>query len=1120
MPESAQNETKEPHCLSTIIEVLHWRAERQPDRIAYTYLVDGEEEEQHLTYGELDQQARAIAERLDKLKNEHNGSCSAVLMYQPGLEFIVAFCGCLYAGIIAVPLYPPKPNRSIAHLKAVVRDAEPFIALTSSSESARLSQILSNEVDLHTLPLFATDTVGKNEHSEWQPKNVGANDLALLQYTSGSTADPKGVMVLHRNIMANERAIQIGCNADESLVTVSWLPMFHDMGLFAGTLLSLYTGGKSVLMAPISFLERPLRWLEAVMRHKGSCIIGPNFGYELCVTAGSQGTDLNLDLSSLHMAWNGAEPVRAEVMDKFYDVFSPYGFQQNVLGPCYGLAEATVMVTGSKRNLPPQVMTLDSASLDKGFISQCHGNNGQKNKKVVGCGICYDETSVTIVDPKTMVRSPLDRVGEIWLSGPGVAKGYWNHPKETEYTFNAHLADTKEGPFLRTGDLGFIHNGELFVTGRLKDLIIIRGRNIYPQDIEGIVEKELLSPQPNPSAAFSIEVQGRENIAVVVAADRALGRTIAKAEKANKAKSSRLIVPELEVLIGKIRRSVTNEFDVTPHTVAFVRRNSFPKTSSGKVQRALCRSLLLSGGFEILYESRLDTAIPSVNQLSFNPTDLRPAIHDSVVEWLRSNLNSPADRIDYDAEFATLGVDSLGAVTIALAIEERTGFRCTVDIIYDNQSVNALAKYLETYATPAEKGEIKAPCQQSSVQACLRKALSNQNPLDRYVQLNARLYKMEQEGRYFFAPEITEQSNARILADGKRMMVMGSYGYLGLLKHPELNEAAHRAIDEFGTGHHGVRLLAGTTVLHRNLERFIAEFFRGEDAIVYSSGYVTNLATIGALVGPGDCIIGDEWNHASIIDGCKFSGAVFFEYKHNDMDSLREKLERANGAHTLVVVDGVFSMEGDIAKLPEIVDLCCKYKALLMVDEAHSIGVLGKFGRGIQEHFDLPADAIDIKMGTLSKALGSSGGFVAAKEPVIKYLRHHARGYIFSGALPVAEIAAAHTALKVLAREPDRVDRIRRNADRYRNGLKALGFHTFGSVTAIVPVACKTEHVTLEMVRICRDNGLFVVPVFYPAVPMNAPRLRTCVMASHTDEDIDFALDVLAKAGRETGLIS
>lgn len=1120
MTESPQLEPKEPYCLPTIIEVLRWRAERQPDKIAYSFLVDGEKEEQHLTYGELDQQARAIAGSLDKLKNKRNGSCSALLMYQPGLEFIPAFLGCLYPGIIAVPLYPPKPNRSIAHLQAVVRDAEPFVALTSSSEHARLNPIFSSEADLSVVSLFATDTADANEPTQWQPRTIGADDLALLQYTSGSTADPKGVMVLHRNIVANERAIQIGCNADESLVTVSWLPMFHDMGLFAGTLLSLYTGGTSVLMAPISFLERPLRWLEAVMRHQGSCIIGPNFGYELCATAGFQRTDLNLDLSSLQMAWNGAEPVRAEVLDMFNRVFSPYGLQQNVLGPCYGLAEATVMVTGGKRNHQPQVMTLDSTSLERGLISHFHGDNGQKGKKVVGCGVCYDETSVIIVDPEAMVRSQLDRIGEIWLSGPGVAEGYWNRSEETEHTFKAYLADTKEGPFLRTGDLGFICNGELFVTGRLKDLIIIRGRNIYPQDIEGIVEKELSSALPNSSAAFSIEVQGRENIAIVVAADRALARTAAKAEKANKGKSSRLIIPEFEVLIGKIRRSVANQFDVTPHTVTFVRRSSFPKTSSGKVQRALCRSLLLSGEFEILYESRLDTAIPFVSQPAFNPTDLRLAIHDSVVEWLRSNLNSPTDRIDYDAEFAGLGVDSLGAVAIALDIEDRTGFRCTVDIIYDNQSVNALAKYLETYATPAEKGENKAPCQQSSEQACLRKAPLNQNPLDRYVQLNARLYKMEQEGRYFFAPEITEQSNARILADGKRMMVMGSYGYLGLLKHPELNKAAHRAIDEFGTGHHGVRLLAGTTVLHRNLERFIAEFFRGDDAIVYSSGYVTNLATVGALVGPGDCVIGDEWNHASIIDGCKFSGALFLEYKHNDMDSLREKLEKANGAHTLVVVDGVFSMEGDIANLPEIVDLCRKYSAMLMVDEAHSIGVLGKSGRGVQEHFSLPADAIDIKMGTLSKALGSSGGFVAAKEPVIKYLRHHARGYIFSGALPVAEIAAAHTALKLLAREPDRVDRIRRNADRYRNGLKALGFHTFGSVTAIVPVACKTEHITLEMVRICREDGLFVVPVFYPAVPMNAPRLRTCVMASHTDEDIDFALDVVAKAGKETGLIN
>jgi glycine C-acetyltransferase len=303
------------------------------------------------------------------------------------------------------------------------------------------------------------------------------------------------------------------------------------------------------------------------------------------------------------------------------------------------------------------------------------------------------------------------------------------------------------------------------------------------------------------------------------------------------------------------------------------------------------------------------------------------------------------------------------------------------------------------------------------------------------------------------------------------------------------------------------------------LEGKLADFMSTEDAIVYSSGYVTNLATISTLVGPGDCVIGDQWNHASIMDGCRMSGAEFLEFKHNDVQSLAEQLERTSGANTLVVVDAVFSMDGDIMDIPATVDLCKKFGALLMVDEAHSLGVLGKTGRGVQEHFGLHPEDIDVKMGTLSKTFAGCGGFVAGREELTTFLRHHARGYIFSGALPAGQASVAIAALEVLEREPQLVDRLRHNTDRYLMGLKSLGFDTAKSVTPIVPVMTKKDDVALEMTRICRSEGLLVIPVCYPAVPMDAPRLRTCVSAIQTDEDIDFALDVLARAGRQTKLI-
>jgi glycine C-acetyltransferase len=351
------------------------------------------------------------------------------------------------------------------------------------------------------------------------------------------------------------------------------------------------------------------------------------------------------------------------------------------------------------------------------------------------------------------------------------------------------------------------------------------------------------------------------------------------------------------------------------------------------------------------------------------------------------------------------------------------------------------------------------------------------------------------------------------------MLMLASYEYLGLLGHEDLTRAAETAVKKYGTGHHGSRLLTGTTSIHRELEAQLADWMDAEDSIVYSSGYVANLATISALVGPGDYLIGDNLNHASIVDGCKMSGAEFVEFKHNDMDALTSLLLKMEGRRTLVVVDAVFSMEGDIVDLPIVVEICKKHNAILMVDEAHSMGVLGKTGGGIQEHFGLSPDDIDIKMGTLSKSLAGSGGFVASSSEVITYLRHHARGYIFSGALPAVYANVALAALDVLRREPERVAKIWKNVEYYLNGLKSLGFDTGTCETPIVPIMTKSNEGTVQFAQLCREKGLLVAPVCFPAVPMDAPRLRTCITSDHEQRELDVALNILAVAGRQCGII-
>lgn len=395
-----------------------------------------------------------------------------------------------------------------------------------------------------------------------------------------------------------------------------------------------------------------------------------------------------------------------------------------------------------------------------------------------------------------------------------------------------------------------------------------------------------------------------------------------------------------------------------------------------------------------------------------------------------------------------------------------------------------------------------------------------QDNLARRAQMLLERVRVGREmGHYFYNIPVQElRGGAKVLVNGREMDMFASYSYLGLIGHPRINEAAKRAIDKFGTGTHGVRTLAGSLSVHVELEETIAEFKNTEAAIVFSSGYVTNLTVISTLVGRGDYVISDKWNHASIVDGCLLSGAKMLRFPHNDMEALERRLQEVPaGATKLVVADAVFSMDGDIFNLPKAVELCRKYNAWLMIDEAHSVGVLGKTGRGIEEHFGME-NVIDIKMGTLSKTIPSVGGYVAGKKEIIDYLRHASRAYIFSAALPPAQAAAAAEAFRVIMDEPWRVEKLRENTQLFLNGLKERGFNTLYSETAIVPIICGADEMAFEMTRASHERGIFVLPVISPAVPVGMARLRATVTAAHEPKDIVRAMDIFVEAAKEVGL--
>ena len=398
----------------------------------------------------------------------------------------------------------------------------------------------------------------------------------------------------------------------------------------------------------------------------------------------------------------------------------------------------------------------------------------------------------------------------------------------------------------------------------------------------------------------------------------------------------------------------------------------------------------------------------------------------------------------------------------------------------------------------------------------------SENTITQRVQaMNKRVQAMKDDGLYFYNQAVEElRGGARVLVNGREMGMFASYSYLGLVGHPKINAAAKAAIDKFGTGTHGVRTLAGSLTVHRELEETIAAFKGAEAAVSYTSGYVTNLTVVSTLLGRGDYVISDKLNHASIVDGCMMSGAKFLRFRHNDMEALEQRLQSVEaGASKLVVVDSVFSMDGDIIDFPRLVALCKQYGAYLMVDEAHSVGVLGKTGRGIEEHFSMPG-SIDLKMGTLSKTIPSVGGYVAGNEDLITFLRHASRAYIFSAALPPAQAAAAKAAFEVILAEPWRVTKLNANSRQFIQGLKRRGFDTLATETAIVPVICGSDETAFGMTRYCQTHAEFVLPVVSPAVPPGLARLRATVTAAHEPAEIERAMDVIENAGRELGLIS
>jgi acyl-CoA synthetase (AMP-forming)/AMP-acid ligase II/acyl carrier protein len=633
---------------SNWVQVLLARAQSQRDRLAYRFLPDGENDEQSITYGGLLTRAQAIASTLQQKVAPGD---RVLLLCPPGIEFISGFLGCLFARAIAVPAAPARngrQDRNAQRIAGMMSDCCPKAALTISS--------LTKSIDAN-LAIIAIDTISDGHAASWKDPTVDANTVACLQYTSGSTGTPRGVVLSHQNLLSNCEAIAQAFKLTPDDVGAGWLPPYHDMGLIGGILSALYVGFPVTLMSPQSFLTKPVRWVRAMSRFGATLSGAPDFAFDFCARTLRPEECAGLDLSKWRLAFTGAEPIRMQSIDAFSRAFAPFGFKSNAFFPCYGLAEATLMVSGVEASTGAKAKSI--ASL--------------RDKNVVSCGRACGGVEIAIINPHTQQPCNEGQIGEIWLRGGSVARGYW---RGSEGAFDAQL-NGDGAKYLRTGDLGLIDQGELFVTGRLKELIIIRGVNHYPHDIEQTAQSAHVALRPGFAAAFGYERDGVEKLAIAIEIERTQRNADPKP------------------IIDAIRAKVAQGHEVEASAILLLMPGELPKTPSGKTQRGLCREQFLAATLACVAKWEAQSAPPAP---IIAAAPVNGELKGWLVEQLASRVGVTPNEIDADEPLARYGLDSASAVSMALEIEKALGRDLPATLFWDYPSITLLAEYLESTA--------------------------------------------------------------------------------------------------------------------------------------------------------------------------------------------------------------------------------------------------------------------------------------------------------------------------------------------------------------------------------------------------------------------------------------
>jgi len=1084
-----------------LIRMLRRHAEERPDQPAFIHLLDGQSNQTILTYAQFDQRACAIAAHL---QNMGLAGQRVLLVYPPGLDFITAFFGCLYANCVAVPTYPPHRQRMLNRFHAIAADAESSIALSTSCATSQFQSMINHKSGqsptYSQIQWLATDEIPDALAEQWSEPAITSDTLAMLQYTSGSTSQPKGVMLSHANLIDNTRTIHHAFGLQREDSAVFWLPMYHDMGLVGGVITNVFAGGTNVLISPANFLQKPITWLAAISKYRTTISGGPNFAYDLCVRKITDEQRATLDLSSWALAFIGAEPIQPGTLERFAAAFAPCGFKPSAFYPCYGLAEATLIVSGARRGSGATVQAFHDTALTKNHVKPVPNGNGQA-RRLVACGSPVDTMRVVIVNSKTHIEAAPGCVGEIWIAGASVGQGYWHNPRLTSRSFNVHLSNTSEGPFLRTGDLGFMSDGQLYVTGRREDLIIVRGLNRYPQDIEATARMSHPLLKVGYGAAFAVDDHGSQQL-ILVQEVRHDGKT------------------DLKLVLDAARMAVLDEHDLALDKIVLVRSGTIPKTSSGKVQRRACRRAFLSGELKTLAEysglmvenaDPSDTISPgikstgsSIPHLAQHPS--QSSAFTAVCQHVHALSGAVLPDLTPNTPIIALGLDSLQRIELVAAIE-KTLCGYMPDAAYcQAQTLGELAQAVQKHLIDGPKLDVPSG-----------EILPERYDLARFPEY-AQLKRQEQmllavtgDNPYFRVDQGGAGSAACI--DGRQLINFCVYDYVGMSHDPEVAAAAKSAIDRYGTGAGASRLISGEKQVHRDLEQALAAFLNVPAAIVFVSGHAANVTTIGHLLGPEDLILHDTLAHNSIIQGAELSGAIRRAFAHNDWMAIDAVLSEGRHRYrrVLIAIEGVYSMDGDFPELPRFVELKKKHKTLILVDEAHSLGTMGQTGRGIGEYWGVDMADVDLWMGTLSKSLASCGGYIAGSVELVEYLKYTAPGFVYSVGISPPNAAAALASLTILQRQPQRVDLLRELSALFLKLAQERGLDTgLTAGTPVIPVIVGSSAKSLRLSKALFQRGINVQPILYPVVPEHSARLRFFITTNHTKEQIHTTVSAIA----------